>query len=362
MLAASGIPPEHARARGYISVDTKVRLEQIGVTKAGRHVPGLLVPQLRADGSTWGYQYRPDTPRLRDGKPVKYETPTGQRNGIDVPPGVGSRLGDPSVPLLVTEGVKKADAAAIAGLCCVALPGVWSWRGSNGQGGKVAVPDWHDVALNGRRVVLAFDSDVVRKRAVRAALDQLAGYLASKGAAVEYLHLPDDDVTKTGLDDYLADGHDVDELWRLVRPDPPSVQVVDTEAYSDGLSTAVGGSPTVHRGAQSDVAPVPLAEVHAAFRRWLGEDYDLDVLDVVLSVAAVEQLTGDPPWLLVVSGWARLRPRPSCRSLGPVPWSPRPSPARARCCLRHRAGSGARTPLEGCCARSATGGCSSSRT
>ncbi|MGH2689337.1 MAG: DUF3854 domain-containing protein, partial [Actinomycetota bacterium] len=156
-LAESGIPPDHAHARGYVSVDTKIRLEKLGVTKAGRNVPGLLVPQLRKDGSTWGYQYRADRPRTNGaGKPVKYETPTGQRNGIDVPPGVGPLLDDPAVPLFVTEGVKKADAAAVAGLACVALPGVWSWRGSNDHGGKVAVPDWHDVALNGRRVVLAF--------------------------------------------------------------------------------------------------------------------------------------------------------------------------------------------------------------
>ena len=117
MLAASMITPEHARARGYVSVDTKVRLEGIGVTKAGRNVPGLLVPQLRKDGSTWGYQYRPDVPRLNgSGKPNKYETPVNQRNGIDGPPGVGPLLDDPTVPLLVTEGVKKADAAACAGL------------------------------------------------------------------------------------------------------------------------------------------------------------------------------------------------------------------------------------------------------
>src|SRR4051812_6132057 len=167
MLVASGVTPERARARGYVSVDTKKRLDGIGVTKAGRNVPGLLIPSLRADGSTWGFQYRPDRPRTNgDGKPIKYETPVGQRNGLDVPPGVGQSLDDPAVPLWVTEGVKKADAAAEAGLCCVALPGVWSWRGSNGKGGKTAVPDWHDVALNGRRVVLAFDSDVMVKCAV----------------------------------------------------------------------------------------------------------------------------------------------------------------------------------------------------
>jgi predicted transcriptional regulator len=41
---------------------------------------------------------------------------------------------------------------------------------------------------------------------------------------------------------------------------------------------------------------------HKAFAKWLGDEYDLDVLDVVLAVAACEQLDGDPPWLLVVSG------------------------------------------------------------
>lgn len=45
-----------------------------------------------------------------------------------------------------------------------------------------------------------------------------------------------------------------------------------------------------------------LAEVHATFRRWLGDEYDLDALDVVLASAAVEHLGGDPVWLLLISG------------------------------------------------------------
>lgn len=54
---------------------------------------------------------------------------------------------------------------------------------------------------------------------------------------------------------------------------------------------------------RAGVAPVvTLEEVHQVFARWLGADYDLDVLDTVLAVAAVDQLDGDPPWLLVVSG------------------------------------------------------------
>jgi hypothetical protein len=221
MLRASGISPAWARRRGYVTVDTKKRLADLGITAAGRNVPGLLIPLLRADGSVWGYQYRPDKPRLNgNGKPVKYETPVGQRNGIDVPPGVGRLLDDPTVPLVLTEGTKKADSAAQRGLACVALPGVWSWRGSNGHGGKTAIPDWHDIALNGRRVPLAFDSDVTVKRSVRAALDELASYLRTKDARPEYAHLPDDGDGKCGLDDFLV-VHSVDELWALVKPDPP---------------------------------------------------------------------------------------------------------------------------------------------
>ena len=108
VLVASGITPDHARRRGYVTVDTRQRLEDINVTKAGRRVPGLLVPSRRVDGTVWGYQYRPDDPRLRNGGVVKYETPSGQRNGIDVPPGVGPMLGDPNIPLLVTEGGEES--------------------------------------------------------------------------------------------------------------------------------------------------------------------------------------------------------------------------------------------------------------
>lgn len=297
MLQASGITEDHAYARKYRSVEEKARLEHVGVTRTGRRVPGLLVPQLRADGSCWGYQYRPNEPRLRDGKPVKYETPTGQRNGIDVPPGVGPKLDDPTIPLWITEGVKKADAAAVAGLCCVALPGVWSWRGRNERGGKVAVPDWHDIALNERRVILAFDGDVARKRSVRAALDTLADYLRSKGALVEFCHLPDED-DKVGLDDYLMAGHTAGDLVSRIHPEPPEVvdrqvtPVTDEPSSTSGGSDASGGSggsggDTLHRGIElsgevREDGSALLDEVRAWLARHITvmKPTDLDVLTV----------------------------------------------------------------------------------
>lgn len=54
--------------------------------------------------------------------------------------------------------------------------------------------------------------------------------------------------------------------------------------------------------APSDKPGQSLADVHATFLKWLGKDYDLDALDAILATAAVEQLGGDPCWLLVVSG------------------------------------------------------------
>jgi hypothetical protein len=48
--------------------------------------------------------------------------------------------------------------------------------------------------------------------------------------------------------------------------------------------------------------PLAISEVHETFCRWLGKDYDTEALDVVLAVAAAERLTGDPVWLLLISG------------------------------------------------------------
>jgi hypothetical protein len=61
------------------------------------------------------------------------------------------------------------------------------------------------------------------------------------------------------------------------------------------LTPTVGASPP-------PIAKVSLKECHATFRRWLGDEYDLDILDACLAAIAVEQLDGDPVWLLVVSG------------------------------------------------------------
>jgi hypothetical protein len=53
----------------------------------------------------------------------------------------------------------------------------------------------------------------------------------------------------------------------------------------------------------SSVPPLsPLEQAHATFKRWLGASYDTLVLDVTLAAVACERMTGDPPWVMVISG------------------------------------------------------------
>jgi len=44
LLEASAISPDVSRARGYVSVDAKKRLEDLGFERYQRSVPGLLYP------------------------------------------------------------------------------------------------------------------------------------------------------------------------------------------------------------------------------------------------------------------------------------------------------------------------------
>ncbi len=177
----SGISEELIEARGYRSVEKKAELESLGFSKIQRNVPGLLSPVYSPSGEIATYQYRPDEPRIKDGKPVKYETPSGTRMVLDVHPFAREMLGDPSVPLFVTEGIKKGDAIVSRGLCAVALLGVWNWRGRNEHGGLTALPEWEYVALNdGRRVHIVFDSDIMLKPNVYAAMLRLKNFLESR--------------------------------------------------------------------------------------------------------------------------------------------------------------------------------------
>src|SRR5215467_5947022 len=85
LLEKSAITPKVAKARGYRSVIDRAELERLGFIAAQRLVPGLLIPVRNVIGEIATFQLRPDIPRIRDGKPAKYETLAGSRMVLDVP-------------------------------------------------------------------------------------------------------------------------------------------------------------------------------------------------------------------------------------------------------------------------------------
>lgn len=228
-LAASAVSVDVAAERGYRTADTKSGLRQLGFGATQQRPPALVMPLWGTNGDgVVGYQCRPDEPRFLEGKTVKYETVIGKKVVIDCPPRCHPKLTDPAVPLFVTEGPIKADAAAGIGLCCVALLGVWNWRNSDGW-----LPDWEHIALRARQVFVCFDSDAVLKESVHGAMARLGAVLDGKGAEVRYVYLPSDLGAKVGLDDYIAGGHGVDDLLALASSELRKVETVDAPESED---------------------------------------------------------------------------------------------------------------------------------
>jgi hypothetical protein len=201
----SGISTDAIRERGYRSLLGKSELGKLGFTPAQQRAPGILIPLWSVDGKEAGCQFRPDRPRTNGrGKPVKYESPTGSSNRLDCPPRSQKAIGNPQVPLWITEGSKKADALASKGACAISVTGVWGFKGKNQFGGITFLTDWDYVALKKRTVYLAFDSDIVTKEPVRKALEHIGEHLKRKGATVQIIQLPQlEGQSKTGIDDYL---------------------------------------------------------------------------------------------------------------------------------------------------------------
>lgn len=218
LLLRSVISPVVADGRGYRSAQAKDDLNRLGFPPNQQRVPALVIPVWSVSRpSVAFYQARPGAPRVnQSGKPIKYETPRNVCMALDCHPLIRSQLQNPSVPLWITEGIRKADALVSAGVCCVSLLGVWNWRGKNEHGGKTALPDWDTIALNGRTAYVVFDSDVMVKSEVQNALERLAAFLTARGANVLFVYLPAAaSGAKVGVDDYLAAGHSVDDLTAL---------------------------------------------------------------------------------------------------------------------------------------------------
>src|SRR5262249_23655191 len=139
-------------------------------------------------------------------------------------------VADPSVPLLITEGEKKAAKACQEGLACVRLTGVWCWvkarrKGPDGRpiGRPQLLDDLAGLPLSGRDVFVVFDSDAATNGSVGRAEQGLAGALQARGARVKLVRLPAAEGGKVGLDDYLV-AHGADAFRRLLEKAEPALE------------------------------------------------------------------------------------------------------------------------------------------
>jgi hypothetical protein len=221
-LLKSAISLEVIKERGYKSVFSIPDLEELGFKKRQirRPVSGILIPLhgVDKDKEPIGYQFRPDNPReeIRDGgkvRKIKYENPVGAPVRIDVPPRCKEILEDPAIPLFVTEGSKKGDAIATAGGCVIVLTGVYGFKGKNTFGGVTVLVDFDYIAWKDRLVYMIFDSDSASNPQVYAALLRFSEIIKRKGAKVHILQIPQvPNGEKVGADDYLAQGHTLNNL------------------------------------------------------------------------------------------------------------------------------------------------------
>lgn len=228
--------------RGYWSATTVSELERLGFARVQCNPPALVIPLRGLDGDVVNYQVRPDTPRIdaERSRPVKYETPASSSVVLDVGPLAREHARNTRHAMWLTEGAPKVDAATTAGLACVGVMGVWNWRAAVEGKVRTALPDLLRIQWEDRKAIIAFDSDCVDNPQVHTAMVKLAAWLESQGAWVHTLYLPCLDGAKTGVDDYLAAGRTVDQLWehvdegvRPLTPQPdevvlPTAQLLDT--------------------------------------------------------------------------------------------------------------------------------------
>jgi hypothetical protein len=218
LFEESGIAPEIVAERGYRTVRSRAELAGGAFKEYQRRAPALYVPVYSPDGTKIGAQLRPDKPRRdRRGKSIKYETPGGSKVMLDVHPRMREEVRHGDGDLFVTEGIKKSDALTSRGLPTVGITGVWNWQ----REGEL-LPCWEHVGLEGRRVYVVFDSDVMAKENVQLACERLVAALEECEADVRVVYLPDgEEGEKVGVDDYLIAGGTIPELKALAREFEP---------------------------------------------------------------------------------------------------------------------------------------------
>jgi uncharacterized protein (DUF927 family) len=228
VLCRSWISAELAQQALLRRVDSQEGAQIVGRRNDGSYC-GIVYPNVwPGEEFVREYRLRRDHPPVEprgDGtfrEVQKYLSPPGTRSMLYIVPGTQpALLADTQLPIIVTEGEKKAIALhrlALAGrtddaprFLPIGLPGVWNFRGTVGKSVgpngdrrdvKGVITDFGRLNL-ARKVVVAFDSNVHRNSEVRRARAALRTELERRGASVYYLEVPELS-SVNGVDDWLA--------------------------------------------------------------------------------------------------------------------------------------------------------------
>lgn len=180
---------------------------------------GLLIPNDNGWKMIYVQLYGDKKTEYYNQRQIKYE---GKRKYLN-PKGITSQLFRPidlpieaildkETPIIITEGCKKAIKATQEGFYCVAVAGVNNWKMKPKENdGKESdeidevadiIPDIKNWDIEGKTIILCFDSDIWEKEQVQQALYEFACYLiGEKKAKVKILLLPKG--KDKGLDDFL---------------------------------------------------------------------------------------------------------------------------------------------------------------
>lgn len=186
----------------------------------------------------WG-RCKPDFPRLdgsKKNKPIKYESPPKVANRLtyfDVPSHIWAhiarrynikryhsplalRLQDrtnflifwewlqqhPSIPIILTEGEKKAGCLLSMGFATIALPGIWGGRVGS-KHNELLHPDLLPLAQQGRKFIILFDYETKPKTKynIYQAILRTGEAIELAGCHCEVASLPG---PEKGVDDFVA--------------------------------------------------------------------------------------------------------------------------------------------------------------
>ncbi|MEQ9549943.1 MAG: phage/plasmid primase, P4 family [Coleofasciculus sp. G3-WIS-01] len=231
-LMNSGLTETQALQTGHFSADKEWSKNNLGIDH---------------DGLIFNYSSPNGDAYLINGKPFNRIKPKDWGEKTDAPKYLSpramgnrpyfSRLGnmdlakDANTPVILVEGEKKADCLNAHGIFTVGLAGVYGWLDKSTRSEEIEYPPAqliedeieeqesigkmeesrllpeleNEINWKGRKVYIAFDSDIVDKYQVKDAIAKLAKALRNLGAFPKIARIPNEiDGSKNGPDDFIV--------------------------------------------------------------------------------------------------------------------------------------------------------------